>query len=184
MGGYVALEMLRQAPARVERLALLDTRARPDSADERERRRTLIRIAQGAKGFAPVNKRMLPLLVHGSRLNDATLVATIEGMAERTGIEGYMRQQEAIMSRPDFRPILSSIACPTLILCGRQDAITLLSFHEEMAAVIRGAKLVVLEDCGHLSTLEKPDEVNAALAAWLEGQAAGRLVDPASGSVL
>jgi pimeloyl-ACP methyl ester carboxylesterase len=167
MGGYAALEIMRQAPQRVQRLALLDTRARPDSPDESERRRTLMRIAQGAKGFAPVNKRMLPLLVHPSRLNDQALVNVIQDMAERVGIDGYLRQQEAIMSRADFRPTLAAIACPTLILCGRQDAITLLSFHEEMATGIKGARLVVLEDCGHLSTLEKPAEVNAALSAWL-----------------
>ena len=71
------------------------------------------------------------------------------------------------MSRADFRPSLAAIACPTLILCGRQDAITPLSFHEEMAAAIKGAQLAVLEDCGHLSTLEKPAQVNAALRAWL-----------------
>jgi pimeloyl-ACP methyl ester carboxylesterase len=167
MGGYVALEIMRQAPQRVRRLALLDTRARPDSPDESERRRTLLRIAQGAKGLAPVNKRMLPLLVHASRLSDQALVNVIEDMAQRTGIDGYLRQQEAIMSRADFRPSLAAIACPTLILCGRQDAITPLSFHEEMAAAIKGAQLAVLEDCGHLSTLEKPAQVNAALRAWL-----------------
>ena len=167
MGGYVALEMMRQAPQRIERLALLDTRARPDSADEGERRRTLIRIAQGAKGLAPVNKRMLPLLVHPSRVDDQPLVDIVQGMADRIGIEAYVRQQEAVMSRADFRPALREIACPTLVLCGRQDAITPLAFHEEIAAGIRGARLVVLENCGHLATLEKPDEVNAALRAWL-----------------
>ena len=167
MGGYVALEITRQRPQRVERLALLDTRARPDSADESERRRTLLRIAQSAKSFAPVQKRMLPLLVHSSRLNDARLVQVIDEMAARTGLDAYMRQQAAIMSRPDFRPTLPAIACPTLVLCGRQDAITLLSFHEEIAAAIKGARLVVLEECGHLATLEKPDEVTAALRGWL-----------------
>jgi pimeloyl-ACP methyl ester carboxylesterase len=166
MGGYVAQEIMRQAPQRVLRLALLDTRARPDSPDELERRRTLIRIAESAKGFAPINKRMLPLLVHSSRLNDANLVRVIEGMADRTGIPGYLRQQSAIMSRADFRPFLKSIACPTLVLCGRQDALTPVGFHEEIAAAIPDAHLVVLEECGHLSTLERPDEVNTALRAW------------------
>lgn len=167
MGGYVALEIMRQAPRRVERLALLDTRARPDSPDELERRRTLMRIAASAKGFAPVNKRMLPLLVHPARLHDDALVRTIQEMAERTGIAGYLRQQNAIMSRADFRPDLKRIDCPTLVLCGRQDAITLVGFHEEIAAGIPGARLVVVEDCGHLSTLERPREVNAALRDWL-----------------
>ncbi|HEU5282640.1 MAG TPA: alpha/beta fold hydrolase [Burkholderiales bacterium] len=169
MGGYVALEIMRQAPQRVQRLALLDTRARPDSADELERRRTLMRIAEGAKGFAPINKRMLPLLVHPARLHDDALVRTIQDMAERTGIAGYLRQQNAIISRADFRPHLGRIACPTLVLCGRQDAITLVGFHEEIVAGIPGARLVIVEDCGHLSTLEQPQRVTAALREWLAG---------------
>jgi pimeloyl-ACP methyl ester carboxylesterase len=167
MGGYVALEIMRQAPERITHLALLDTRARPDSPDETERRRTLMRIAEAAKGFAPVNKRMLPLLVHPSRLCDAQLVRTIQEMADRTGIPAYLRQQQAIMSRADFRPVLREVACPTLLLCGRQDAITLVSFHEEMASAAPHARFVILEECGHLSTLEKPGEVNAAMRQWL-----------------
>jgi pimeloyl-ACP methyl ester carboxylesterase len=88
-------------------------------------------------------------------------------MAERTGIPAYLRQQGAIMSRVDFRPTLRQITCPALVLCGRQDAITLVSFHEEMAAAVPHARFVLVEECGHLSTLERPDEVNAALRAWL-----------------
>jgi len=167
MGGYVALEMLRQSPERIHRVALLDTRARPDSPDELERRRTLMRIAERAKGFAPVNKRMLPLLVHASRLSDAQLVRIVEDMAERIGIAGYLRQQHAIMSRADFRPGLAAIRCPTLVLCGRQDALTPVGFHEEMAAMIEGARLVIIEECGHMAPLEKPAEVSAALERWL-----------------
>ncbi|HZP87168.1 MAG TPA: alpha/beta fold hydrolase [Burkholderiales bacterium] len=167
MGGYVAMEMMRQAPDRVSRLALLDTRARPDSPDETERRKTLMRIAERAKGFAPINKRMLPLLVHPSRLADRSLFDVIQQMAEDIGIPGYLRQQQAIMSRTDFRPMLKQIACPTLLLCGRQDAITTVAMHEEIAMAIPQARFVIVEECGHLSTLEKPAEVNAALQAWL-----------------
>lgn len=167
MGGYVAQEMLRQAPERISRLALLDTRARPDSPDESERRRTLMRIAETAKGFAPVNKRMLPLLVHASRQGDAELVGTIQRMADETGIAAYLRQQHAIMSRVDFRPALKAIRCPVLLLCGRQDAITPLALHDEIAAGVPHARFVVVEECGHLSTLERPAEVNAALRDWL-----------------
>ncbi|MCW5621368.1 MAG: alpha/beta fold hydrolase [Burkholderiales bacterium] len=167
MGGYVAFEIMRQAPERVTHLALLDTRARPDSPDEAERRKTLMRITEAARSFAPVNKRMMPLLVHAARLGDGELVRIIQEMADRTGIPGYLRQQQAIMSRADFRPTLKHIACPTLLLCGRQDAITLVSFHEEMASQMPHARFLILEQCGHLSTLEKPDEVNAALRSWL-----------------
>lgn len=167
MGGYVALEMMRQAPARITHLALLDTRSRPDSPDEMERRKTLMRIAENAKGFAPVNKRMLPLLVHPSRQADAGLVRVIQQMADDTGIPAYLRQQHAIMSRADFRPTLKEIRCPTLLLCGRQDAITSVAMHEEIAAGIPHARFVIIEECGHLSTLEKPDDVNAAMREWL-----------------
>lgn len=167
MGGYVAQEVMRQAPRRVERLALLDTRARPDDPAETARRRALMELAQREGGFAPVTDRMLPLLVHPSRVNDAPLVRTIRQMAERVGLAAYLRQQEAIIARPDFRPSLAAVRCATLVLCGREDALTPVAFHEEIAAAIEGAMLVVVDDCGHLSTLERPEAVNAALREWL-----------------
>lgn len=167
MGGYVALEVTRQAPQRVTRLALLDSRARPEKPDETERRQQLMKLAQGERGFAPVTSRMLPLMLHPSRVKDARLTKTIRDMAERTGIEAYLRQQRAIISRPDFRPQLPKIKCLTLVLCGRQDQLTPPECSEEMAAAIPEAKLLVVEECGHLSTLERPDEVNAAMREWL-----------------
>ena len=167
MGGYVAQEIVRQAPRRVERLALLDTRARPDEPEETQRRHALMELAQREGGFAPVTNRMLPLLVHPARVKDEPLVRTIREMAERVGLAAYLRQQSAIIARPDFRPLLPSIRCPTLVLCGRQDALTPVVFHQEIAAAIPGAELEVIEACGHLSTLERPAEVNAALRAWL-----------------
>ena len=167
MGGYVAQEIVRQAPRRVERLALLDTRARPDEPEETQRRHALMELAQREGGFAPVTNRMLPLLVHPARVKDEPLVRTIREMAERVGLAAYLRQQSAIIGRPDFRPLLPAIRCPTLVLCGRQDALTPLVFHTEIAAAIPGAELEVIEACGHLSTLERPAEVNAALRAWL-----------------
>jgi len=88
-------------------------------------------------------------------------------MAERVGKEAFLRHQKAIMGRPDGREDLRRIACPTLVLCGRQDALTPLALHEEIAGLVAGAKLVVVEDCGHLSTLEKPMTVTAALRQWL-----------------
>jgi pimeloyl-ACP methyl ester carboxylesterase len=167
MGGYVALEVTRQAPQRVTRLALLDSRARPEKPDETERRQQLMKLAQGERGFAPVTSRMLPLMLHPSRVKEARLTKTIRDMAERTGIEAYLRQQRAIISRPDFRPQLPKIKCLTLVLCGRQDQLTPPECSEEMAAAIPEAKLLVVEECGHLSTLERPDEVNAAMREWL-----------------
>jgi pimeloyl-ACP methyl ester carboxylesterase len=167
MGGYVAQEMVRQAPQRVTRLALLDTRSRPEQPEETQRRRQFIKLAQTERGFTPITNRMLPLLVHPSRVKEAALVNVIREMAERTGVEGYVRQQNAIISRPDLRPALPAIGCPTLVLCGRQDRLTPLENSEEIARAVPGADLVVVEDCGHLSTLERPGEVNAALRAWL-----------------
>ena len=167
MGGYVAQEIMRQAPQRVTRLALLDTRSHSELPEETERRRQLMKLAETERGFTPVTSRMLPLLLHASRVKDAPLVKVIREMAERTGIEAYIRQQNAIIARPDYRPILPSIACPTLVLCGRQDRLTPLENSEQMAAAIPGAKLAIVEECGHVSTLERPAEVNGALREWL-----------------
>ena len=167
MGGYVAQEIVRQAPQRVKKLALLDTRSRSELPEETERRRALMKLAKSGRNFTPVTNRMLPLLVHPSRVKDAPLVKVIREMAERTGIEAYIRQQNAIIARPDYRPMLPSITCPTLLLCGRQDRLTPLDNSEQMAAAIPGAKLVVIEECGHMSTLERPEEVNRTMRKWL-----------------
>ena len=166
MGGYVAQEVMRQAPHRVSRLALLDTSSRPDTDEQRARRRGLIELA-GSGRFKGVTPRLLPLLLHPDRLTDQALVDDVMGMAGRVGRDAFLRQQTAIMARPDGRADLARIACPTLVLCGRQDALTPLAVHEEMAAAIAGARLVIVEDCGHLSPLEQPDTVTAALRDWL-----------------
>ena len=167
MGGYVAMEVVRRAPQRVTRLALLDTRARADVPEETERRHEFIRLAQTERGFAPITNRMLPLLVHPARARDEALVRVIREMSEHVGVEAYVRQQRAVISRPDFRPGLAHIECPTLVLCGREDALTTLEMHDEMTRLIPRARLVIVEQCGHLSTLERPVEVNAALRDWL-----------------
>jgi len=166
MGGYVALEIMRRAPDRVAQLALLDTKARPDTPEIVRRRKGLIELAQKGK-FKGVTPRLLPLLIHPDRLEDKDLTETIIGMAERIGRDNFLRQQKAILARPDFRDLLPKIDCPTLILCGRQDELTPVDVHEEMAAAIPGAEFVILENCGHLSTLEQSEEVNKHLRAWL-----------------
>jgi pimeloyl-ACP methyl ester carboxylesterase len=166
MGGYVALEVMRQAPQRVALLALLDTKARLDNEEQTARRRGLIDLAQKGK-FRGVTRMLLPMLIHENHLNDAALTGEIMAMAERCGRDVFLRQQKAIMSRPDSLPSLPRIACTTLVLCGRQDALTPLDCHEEMAAGIHSAKLTVIEDCGHLPPMEKPEEVNRALRDWL-----------------
>ncbi|MGE0745828.1 MAG: alpha/beta fold hydrolase [Rhodospirillales bacterium] len=166
MGGYVAQEIMRRAPERVSRLALLDTSSRADTEEQSARRRGLIELAKMGN-FRGVTPRLLPLLIHPDRLHDEPLTETVMGMAERVGIAAFLRQQQAILTRKDGRPDLPRIACPTLVLCGRQDQLTPLAVSEEMARLIPGARLVVVENCGHLSTLERPLEVNLALREWM-----------------
>ena len=167
MGGYVALEAFAQAPRRVTCLALLDTRAASETPEDRARRAQLVALVQQERGFAALTRQLLPLMVHASRLGDRALTDGIRDMAARVGLEAYARQQAAIVSRRDFRPGLRHVDVPTLVLCGRDDQITPLACSEKMAGAIPGARLVVLEDCGHMSTLESPREVNAALRQWL-----------------
>ena len=155
MGGYVALEIMRQAPERVTGLALLDTGARADTPEQTVRRRDLIALADRGE-FKAVSPRLLPLFVHESRLTDDALIVDVTAMAESVGKDAFLRQQKAIMGRPDSRPGLPDISCPTLILCGRDDVLTPPSLSEEIAELIPGADLVLIDDCGHLSTMERP----------------------------
>jgi pimeloyl-ACP methyl ester carboxylesterase len=166
MGGYIALEIMRQAPQRVAKLALLDTAAGAELPQQTQRRMDFIAWA-GRGQFARVTESLLPLLVHPARLAEGALTGTIESMADNIGKDAFVRQQHAIMSRTDSLTLLAAIACPTLVLCGRQDALTPPARHEEISAGIKGARLEIIEDCGHLSTLEKPVEVNTALRRWL-----------------
>jgi pimeloyl-ACP methyl ester carboxylesterase len=166
MGGYIAFELLRQASARIARLALLDTTARPDSPEQRARRRTLIEQSN-AGGFGQLADQLYPGLVHPDRLGDAALRGEVRGMAAETGAEAFIRQQTAIMQRRDSLPDLAAIGCPTLVLVGEADQLTPTARAQEMAAGIRGARLVVVPASGHLSALEQPERVNAALVEWL-----------------
>ncbi len=165
MGGYVAFEVMRQAPERVTRLALLDTSARPDTPEQTRRRRGLISLSRSGR-FRGVTPRLLPQLIHPARL-DGPLAAEVMEMAERVGQDAFLRQQAAIMHRPDSRPGLGRIAVPTLVGVGAEDALTPPSLATEMAAMIPGARLRHFADAGHLPTMETPEAVNAALAAWL-----------------
>lgn len=167
MGGYIAMEVMRQAPERVKKLALLNTTARPDTQEQRARRRGLIELSR--KGdFKGVTPRLLPLLIAQSRLEDAALKQVIFDMASRVGIEGFIRQQQAILQRPDSRPSLATIRAATLIICGAQDALTPPDHAEEMAALVMGSQLHILSDCGHLSPLERPEEISVLLRDWLK----------------
>jgi len=166
MGGYVAFEILRQAPERVLRLALFDTSARPDTEEQSRRRRGLIGLARTGR-FRGVTPRLLPQLVH-PRHADGPVAAEVLAMAGRIGRDAFLRQQEAILGRPDSRPLLPGLSLPTLVAVGAQDVLTPPELAEEMAALIPGAVLRVLPDCGHLPPLESPAAATAALRAWLE----------------
>ncbi|MEI6559433.1 MAG: alpha/beta fold hydrolase [Rhodospirillaceae bacterium] len=166
MGGYVAMEILRRSPERVIKLALIDTTARPDSPEQLSRRRGLIGLARSGK-FRGVTPRLLPLLIHPDRQADHDLTTTIMVMAERVGQEAFIRQQTAIMGRPDARPGLGAVTCPALVIGGREDALTPPALLAEIAALIPGARHVIIEDCGHLPPLERPHALSALLRQWL-----------------
>ncbi|QXM23988.1 alpha/beta hydrolase [Elioraea tepida] len=168
MGGYVAFEILRRAPERVGRLCLIDTSARPDTEEQAARRRGLMELA-GRGQFKGVTPRLLPLLVHPDRLADAPLTGTVMAMADRVGAEAFLRQQRAILGRPDSRPGLGAIGAPTLVIVGREDSLTPPEVAAEITAAIPKARLAVIEDCGHLAPLERPQAVTALMRLWREG---------------
>lgn len=168
MGGYVAMEILRRAPERVERLALLDTNARADTPEQTANRRDGIALARQGR-FRQVMAASLARLIHPDRMDDRALVDAVLAQTERVGVDGYEREQTAIIGRVDSRPFLPAIRCPTLILCGRQDVLTPPDLHREMADLIPGSRYVPIEDCGHLSAMEQPQAVTALLRLWLAG---------------
>ena len=166
MGGYVSLEVVRQAPERVEALALLDTSARSDTPEQTEARLALVGLARSGR-FDEVWRLLLPKIVHPDRVEHPEIRSTVREMAHAVGPEGFERQERAIIGRPDRRGDLSAVSCSTLVLCGRDDALTPPRLHQELADGIPGARLCQIEDCGHLSTLERPEAVTRAMRAWL-----------------
>lgn len=167
MGGYVTMEIMRQAPERVSRLALLDTSARADAPEQTERRETLVKITRKGQ-FNRIVPLLHPTLVHSDRIEDETLRAATEEMARDTGADAFLRQQAAIIARPDSRQSLAQVTCPTLVLVGDEDALTPPERAREMHEIVAGSRLEVVPVCGHLSTLERPEAVTAHLREWLE----------------
>ncbi|WP_293801734.1 alpha/beta fold hydrolase [uncultured Bosea sp.] len=167
MGGYVAFEVLRQAPERVTRLALLDTSAKPATPETNVPREQMIALAE--KGaFDNVTTLLWQKLVAPARLTDEPLRLLVRQMADEVGAEGFVRQQKAIMQRPDSRPVLARLSIPTLVLVGKEDEITPVAEAQEMVKVSEGgAQLAIVPGCGHLSTLEEPEAVTAELLRWL-----------------
>lgn len=168
MGGYIAFEIVRQAPERVAKLALLDTSARADTPEATAMRQAQMALASEGR-LGEVVEQQFERMIHPLHRNDPKLRDTNRLMAEDVGPEAFIRQQTAIIGRPDSRPTLAAISCPTLVLVGEQDELTPPERAVEMADGIRDARLVTVPECAHLSTLERPREVTRALLAWLEG---------------
>lgn len=166
MGGYIAFEIMRQAPERVLRLALLDTSARSDRPEQTTRRDQQIAMALDGR-FSEIPDLLISLMLHPEHQEDQRLLQVFRQMHHETGPEAFIRQQEAIKTRPDSRPFLAAIDCPTLVLVGDADAATPPDAAREIAAGIRGARLVIVPKSGHLTTLEQPDAVTSALTEWM-----------------
>lgn len=165
MGGYLAFEILRQARGRVQKLALLDTSARPDTPEAIEKRRTAIALTEQGK-FNLAVAQSFPNAVHPDHVGDAALKALHVRMATANGGETYIRQQTAIIGRPDSRPEFGAIEVPTLVVVGDKDAITVPDAAREMATGITDARLVVVPRAGHMALVEQHGIVTAALAEW------------------
>jgi len=171
MGGRVALQIYRLAPHRVARIALLNTGCLPrpegDAGEEEARNRAdLVALAQ-SQGMRAMLSRWLPPMIHPLRINDAPLVNAITEMMSRKTPEIFAAQNRALLARPDAGPILEQIRCPALVLTGREDGWSTPAHHADMAARIAGSQLAIVPNSGHMSTMERPAEVSAALRAWL-----------------
>jgi pimeloyl-ACP methyl ester carboxylesterase len=172
MGGRVAFQVVRLAPQRVARLALFNTGADakpPGAAGEQEerKRRALLQIAQ-EQGMRAMALAWLPPMMQPGRMSDAALVEAIVSMIARKTPEIYEAQMLALLGRPDATPLLPKIACPTLLLTGREDGWSPPARHHEMAAAIPNSRVVIIPDSGHMAPMEQPLAVAAAMRDWLQ----------------
>ena len=171
MGGRVALEVVRLAPQRVEKLALLNTGYKPlaeGDAGERERagRMALLAMAR-EQGMRAMGREWARGMVHPSRVG-TPLFESVLDMIERSSVDQFAAQQHALLTRPDATPVLPTVRCPTLVLTGEQDAWSGPAQHQAIQQAIAGAELCIVPDCAHMSTLEQPDAVSEALTRWLK----------------
>lgn len=165
MGGYIALEVVRQAPDRVTRLALVDSGARADAPEQTVSRKAAMAACQAGR-FTSVIEDMLPLLLHPVRLVHP-LADMVRAMAARVGAAAFVRRQKALMSRNDARDLLPGLNVPLRVICGRDDRLTPLERSREIVDLAKGARLSLVEDCGHMPLLERPQAATALLRDWL-----------------
>ncbi len=161
MGGWLALEVMRTAPSRVEKLCLINTTARSDSKEKRERRLSLMQEVEGG-GFEAVVDRIVPVLVY-----NASVQKEIKEMFLSVGAEAFLHQELAMLRRRETLSFLSQIQCPTLVIHATRDANFSLEEHQELTQKIQGAKLACIEDTGHMSPMESPQAVTSLLNFWL-----------------
>lgn len=166
LGGRIALEVVRQAPARVTHLALMDTGVGPASPSEQDSRLELVLLGE-TQGLAAVAERWLPPMLHPARRQEPAFMAPLEAMVAGRSAASFRRQQEALLARPDARPVLGKVHCPTLVLAGREDEWSPPAQHEAIAAAIPGAQLVIVPEAGHFAPLEQPAPVTQALGELL-----------------
>lgn len=166
MGGMVCMEVMRQAPERVERLALLDTNPGSDSRERAAQRRRMVERFEAGEVDTLVQE-FLELVVPPSRLRESALIDPMRAMMKKVAEKAFPAQVAALIARQDSRPDMPGYDLPVRLICGRDDQLTPLAFHEEMAGLISGADLTVIDDCAHMSTMERPDAVNRALREWL-----------------
>jgi pimeloyl-ACP methyl ester carboxylesterase len=172
MGGIVAMEVARQAPQRVKALALLGTNARPETDDMRRLRHAAIELFESGRA-AEVLRANLPLAFHASRATDAQLTQTYLDFVLQAGATQLIRQNRAIITRPDARAHLAKLSCPVLVMCGDSDQLTPPECSQEIAALVPNGRLVIVPLCGHMLTMEQPELVNATLLDWLAQVAPG-----------
>lgn len=162
---FIAYEMWRQAPERIASFAMLNTSARGDRPEQAKAAEELLELAGNGR-FSEVQDRLFPWLVHSDRHGDPEMRALVDQMAEETGADAFMRQQRALLGRRDLRAKLNEIRCPTLVITGDGDRMTPPKVSKEISDAVPGARLEIVADCGHLSTIERPAAATKLLVEW------------------
>jgi pimeloyl-ACP methyl ester carboxylesterase len=166
MGGMIAMEAVRQASGRVKRLALLGTNAKPENEEMRKLRENAIVLFEQGR-VAEVIEPNVALAFHPDQASDPQLTGAYLDFVLRAGAKQLIRQNRAVIARPDARLHLARVRCPTLVMCGDADQLAPPEHSREIASLVPGAQLIMVPRCGHMLTMEKPGFVNAALREWL-----------------